>query len=130
MADIRFGLRIAVLLLATLFCLTASAHNNPSFRKEFILTVTVPPTPNGEGVHLEVGPLDVPKKAIELLFSVLSDQKAAIRFDVIGADRVLGEKVQDGGKARLVIPATFTIQNVTGATAPFELEIYANVIDR
>lgn len=130
MTDGRYALRLVVLLVATLFCLSASAHNNPSFRKELLLTVTVPPTPNGDGVHLQVGPLEVPKKAIELLFSVLSEQKAKIRFDVIGADRVLGEKVQDGGKARLVIPATFTIQNVSGATAPFELEIYANVIDR
>ncbi|NJM92770.1 MAG: hypothetical protein HC861_09240 [Rhodospirillaceae bacterium] len=109
------------------------AHNNPGFKEVLLTTIEVAAAPLEEGafaVHSEAFGLDLPKKTIELIWRIRGDEAGAITFGVVQGDKRHAEGLGDGGNSRILRGGGIRIVDVEGASAPFTLEVYANVIDR
>ena len=110
----------------------ASAHNNPNFREELLLTleVTAEPLAAGSPAHSEPFELDLPARTIELIWRIDGPAAEGITFSVMQDAEVVAERLGDGSVSRLLRGNGLVIAQVSGANGPFTLEIHANVIDR
>ncbi len=109
------------------------AHNNPGFKEVLLLTIEVTAEPLSEGafaVHSEAFSLDLPKKTIELIWKIADGAGDTVTFAVAQGDALHAEGLADGANSRVVRGDDIRIADVAGASGPFSIEIYANVIDR
>lgn len=109
------------------------AHNNPGFKEVLLLTIEVSAEPVTEeplSAHSEPFSLDLPKKTIELIWRVSDGAAETINFSVAQGDALHAEGLTDGANSRILRGGDVRIVEVGGATGPFSIEIYANVIDR
>lgn len=120
-------------LLATIPDHLARAHNNPGFKEILLTTIDISDQPMpGDGLqhHSEAFSLDLPKKTIELIWKIEGDGEEGITFAVAQGDKLHAEGLTSGANSRILRGGDVRVVNVEGATAPFRLEIFANVIDR
>ena len=111
----------------------AKAHNNPGFREVLLITVDVNDQPLSENIfqtYSEAFSLDLPKKTIELIWKITDDGGEKVVFAVAQGEKLHAEGLISGANSRVLRGGDIRIVNVEGASAPFRLEIYANVIDR
>ncbi len=80
--------------------------------------------------HSEAFRLDLPKKTIELIWRIAGDHGEGVVFAVAQGDKLHAEGLTSGGSSRILRGDDIRIVNVEGASIPFRLEIFANVIDR
>ena len=127
------GLSIAVVLLAAAAPSIVSAHNNPGFKEVLLMTIEVTPEPIGEApfaIHSESFSIDLPKKTIELIWRFADGAVDGVMFSIAQGDRLHAEGLSDGENSRILRGGDVRIVDVRGASAPFSIEVYANVIDR
>ncbi len=111
----------------------AKAHNNPGFKEVLLLRIEVAADPLSEGAfatYSEAFSLDLPKKSIELIWRVVEGGGEGVTFGVAKGDSVHADELIDGANSRVLRGDDIHIINVAGATGPFTIEVYANVIDR
>lgn len=115
----------------------ASAHNNPGFKEVLLLTIDVSDQPLADAAmaaHSEPFSLDLPKKTIELIWRIVEEDAAAVGdglvFAVAQGDKLHAEGLTDGANSRILRGGDVRIVNVEGVSAPFRIDIFANVIDR
>lgn len=111
----------------------AQAHNNPGFKEVLLLRIEVAAEPLSEGpfaAHSEAFSLDLPKKSIELIWRVVEGTGEGVTFGVAQGDALHAEGLIDGANSRIVRGDDVRIVDVAGASQPFSIEVYANVIDR
>jgi hypothetical protein len=110
----------------------ASAHNNPNFREELLLTldVSAEPLAAGSPAHSEPFELDLPARTVELIWRIDGPAAQDITFSVLQDAEVVAEGLGDGSVSRLLRGNGLVIAQVSGADGPFTVEIHANVIDR
>jgi len=116
-----------------LFANFAKAHNNPGFKEVLLVTIDVSHQPlEGDAAQSfsEAFSLELPKKTIELIWKVTDDGGEGVVFAVAQADKLHAEGLTNGANSRILRGDDIRIVNVEGADAPFQLEIFANVIDR
>lgn len=111
----------------------ARAHNNPGFKEVLLITIDVNDQPLAEGAapsHSEAFSLDLPKKTIELIWRIAEDEGEGVVFAVAQGEKLHAEGLMNGANSRILRGGDIRVVNVEGASAPFRLEIFANVIDR
>ncbi len=111
----------------------ANAHNNPKFKEVLLMTVDVGHQPLADAAlepHSIVFSLDLPKKTIELIWRIVSEDGDGITFAVAQGDKMHAESLTNGASSRILRGDDIRIVNVEGANAPFRVEVFANVIDR
>lgn len=111
----------------------AKAHNNPGFKEVLLITIDVNDQPLSEDAlqhYSEAFSLDLPKKTIELIWKIADDTGEGITFAVAQGDKLHAEGLTSGTNSRILRGGDIRVVNVEGASAPFRLEIFANVIDR
>jgi hypothetical protein len=126
---ITFALYFSWVLNADL----AKAHNNPGFKEVLLTTIEVNDQPLSEDSlrrYSDAFSLELPKKAIELIWRIADDAGEGIIFAVAQGDKLHAEGLVSGDNSRILRGDDIQIVNVEGASAPFRLEIFANVIDR
>jgi len=107
------------------------AHNNPDFKEVLLTTVEVAATPDAEGAHSAPFAIaEWPPKTIEFVWRVQGAEAADVTFAVARAGEVVAEGLTDEARSNRFDGEEMTIVDVAGASAPFTLEVYANVIDR
>ena len=109
------------------------AHNNPGFKEVLLLTVDVHAEPVAEGTiaaYSEPFSLDLPKKTIELIWRVADGDADGVTFSVAQGDSLHAEALADGANSRILRGGDIRIVDVAGASGPFSIAVYANVIDR
>lgn len=122
---------LIVLVCATgLSASQVGAHNNPSFKEVHLLTLEVAGTPLAGDAHSERFALELPKKTIELIWRVAGEGAENIRFSVARDGEVVAEGLTSGETSNILKGEGFEIVAVEGAAGAFEVEIFANVIDR
>lgn len=115
---------------AGLSALPAAAHNNPRFKEVHLLTLQVAKAPLEGHVHSEPFALELPKKAVELIWRVAGEDATDIRFSVARHGEVVAENLASGDTSNILKGGGYRIVGVQGADGPFELQVFANVIDR
>ena len=111
----------------------AEAHNNPGFKEVLLVTVEVSAEPIAgapHSAHSEPFDLDLPKKTIELIWRIAGAGGAGVTFAVAQGDARHAEGLSDGANSRILRGGDVRIVDVVDASAPFTIEVYANVIDR
>jgi hypothetical protein len=111
----------------------ARAHNNPGFKEVLLITVDVSDQPLADMAlpsHSEAFSLDLPKKTIELIWRIEDAAGEGVVFAVAQEDKLHAEGLTDGANSRILRGGDIRIVNVEGASKPFRLEVFANVIDR
>jgi hypothetical protein len=109
------------------------AHNNPGFKEVLLTTIEVTAEPIETGAlaaHSQAFSLDLPKKTIELIWRVAGEGADGVGFSIAQGDALHAEGLHDGGNCRILRGGDIRIVDVTGASGPFSIEVYANVIDR
>lgn len=131
--------RVALVLICLLcgatlpFATLVRAHNNPGFKEVLLLTIDVTSEPvAAEPFASYSAPfgLDLPKKTIELIWRVADGAGANVTFSVAKGDVLHAEGLTDGANSRILRGDDIRIVDVAGATGPFSISVYANVIDR
>ncbi len=110
-----------------------TAHNNPGFKEVLLMTIDVMPEPIGDtafAVHSEAFSVDLPKKTIELIWRLADGADDGVTFSVAQGDNLHAEGLTDGANSRVLRGDDVRIVDVRGASGPFSIEVYANVIDR
>lgn len=107
----------------------ASAHNNPTFREDLLATIEVAAPTDGESAASDVFSLSWPKKTVQLIWRVVADQPSSITFDVSQKGEVVVEQLSHDASSKRLEGDDFSITGVK-ASAPFQIEIYAKVLDR
>ena len=111
----------------------AKAHNNPGFKEVLLITIDVSDQPISEDdakSYSDAFNLDLPKKTIELIWKVAGDGGEGLTFAVAQGDKLHAEGLTNGATSRILRGGEIRIVNVEGANGPFQLEVFANVIDR
>ena len=126
----RRTLLTALASAAGISALPASAHNNPSFKEVHLLTLEVAKEPLVGDAHSEPFALELPKKTIELIWRVAGAKAGGIRFAVAKDGKVMADDLASGDTSNILKGEGYRIVAVEGADGPFELQVFANVIDR
>jgi hypothetical protein len=126
----RRTLLTALAAAAGASALPAAAHNNPSFKEVHPLTLEVAKAPLEGDAHSEPFALELPKKTIELIWRVAGAKADGIRFAVAKDGKVVADGLASGDTSNILKGEGYRIVAVQGADRPFELQVFANVIDR
>ena len=133
----RWQAGLAVLLMfgaiLTVMPDRARSHNNPTFKEVLLLTIEVTAEPVADQsfkAYSEPFDLNLPKKTIELVWRVKGGASSEITFAVAKGDKLHASELVDGAKSRILKGGDIRIVNLEGTASPFQIEIYANVIDR
>jgi hypothetical protein len=108
----------------------AAAHNNPSFKEVRLLVLEVAKAPVEDDAYSEPFTLDLPKKTVELIWRVPGTDVGDIRFSVARDGEMVAEDLASGDTSNIMKGGGYRIVAVKGARGPFELQVFANVIDR
>jgi hypothetical protein len=112
---------------------SAKAHNNPGFKEVLLITIDVNHEPlsddDGRSYSLPFS-LDLPKKTIELIWRIAGDDSEGVAFAVAQGDKLHAEGLTSDATSRILRGGDIRIVDVEGAQAAFQLQIFANVIDR
>ena len=109
------------------------AHNNPGFKEVLLLTIEVSAEPIAEqphSAHSEPFSLELPKKTIELIWRIPDGSGTDITFAVAQGDSLHADGLIDGANSRVLRGGDVRIVDVKGASGPFSIDVFANVIDR
>ncbi len=124
---------LVLFLLWSLLSDFAKAHNNPKFKEVLLISIDVNHQPlegNTAQFHSEAFSLDLPKKTIELIWKITDGGAEDVVFAVAQAGKLHAEGLTSGANSRVLRGGDIRIIDVEGADAPFQLEIFANIIDR
>lgn len=113
-----------------LFAPQVVAHNNPSFKEVHLVTLKVAKAPLEGDAHSEPFALELPKGTVELIWRIAGEDAGAIRFSVASGGEVVAEDLASGGTSNILKGEGYRIVAVEGAAGAFELQVFANVIDR
>lgn len=111
----------------------AWAHNNPGFKEVLLLTVDIDAEPVMAGklaAYSAPFSLDLPKKTIELIWRIADGVAEGVTFSVAQGDALHAEALSDGANSRILRGGDVRVVDVAGASGPFSISVYANVIDR
>jgi hypothetical protein len=108
---------------------TVSAHNNPAFREDLLLTLDISAEPISENAYSQPFTLSWPKKTVQLIWRVISDNPQNVTFAVAQEGTTVLENMQHEDASRRLQGDGLTIVDVSGTGAPFKLEVYAKVLD-
>jgi hypothetical protein len=116
--------------LATSPLTTANAHGDPQLEDQKVITIQVPSSaafpeskPSSEPFQLAV-----PQNAVELVWEVDSPQKDRIRFSVLADGIIKIKDLKDGAKTRTLRGNRLAIGQVSGASTPFVINVYAHIV--
>jgi hypothetical protein len=126
----RRTLLTALAFAAGVSALPAAAHNNPSFKEVHLLTLEVAKAPVEGDAYSKPFALELPKKTIELIWRVAGSDADGIRFSVAKDGVVVADDLASGDTSNILKGNGYRIVAVEGADGPFELQVFANVIDR
>jgi hypothetical protein len=126
----RRTLLTALAAAAGASALPAAAHNNPSFKEVHLLTLEVAKAPLEGDIYSEPFALELPKKTIELIWRIAGAKADGVRFSVAKDAKVVAEGLASGDTSNILKGEGYRIVAVEGAGGPFELQVFANVIDR
>ena len=123
----------SLFFLASSFPMMVNAHNNPGFKEVLLMTIEVEPAPIADtpfAVHSEAFSVELPKKTIELIWRFADGAVDGVTFSIAQGDNLHAEGLIDGANSRILRGGDVRVVDVRGASKPFSIEIYANVIDR
>jgi len=127
------ALSMALVPILTMGTGIVSAHNNPGFKEVLLMTIEVTSEPMldaSRAVHSEAFNVDLPKKTIELIWRIDDGAVEGITFGVAQGETLHAEGLVDGANSRILRGGDVRIVDVQGASGPFSIGVYANVIDR
>ena len=80
--------------------------------------------------HSEPFALALPTKTIELIWRVAGAKAGGNRFTVAKDGKAMADDLASGDTSNILKGEGYRIVAVEGADGPFELQVFANVIDR
>ena len=122
MTKFQFISQFTGMLLASLLFSFAQAHNNPTLIEQPLAQIQVNPANEPAS---EPFTIDLPKRAIQLIWRVAGADEASFAVQQNGAE-VAADLKHEGTSGRLQGEG-FTIAGVSGASAPFTVQIIAKV---
>jgi hypothetical protein len=119
---------VAVLALVV-WSSAAPAHNNPNYREVLLATVEVSVEADAAGrFSAPFAIAEWPPRTIEYVWRV--EGAEGVRFAVVQAGELVAPGLADGATSTRLKGEDLAIVQVEGASGPFVLQVFANVLDR
>lgn len=107
-----------------------SAHNNPTFREDLLLTIDVDNEPTADGLYSESFSLEWPKKTVQLIWRVSGADAEKIRFSVSQDSKEIFANIAHDDRTGRLKGDGIAVTGVSESSGPFTISVHARVLDR